>query len=197
MVSCSIIERMTPPPPEPVDESELALMREIAREPIRTQRDLSRSAGLSLGMTNLLLKRLARKGLIKVLQLDWKRTQYLLTPKGALEKTRKTYEYARYTLRLFRQLQENVAAALRTEHARGRRRFWIVAQDEFQAALGEAVPALGLPGADVAIVPSFAALPPEADLVFVAAQEDAPARPGLTVVNLVDFLDVRFRLPAS
>ena len=83
-----------------IDGSELALMREIEREPIRTQRDLSRSVEISLGMTNLLLKRLARRGLIKVRQLDWKRTQYLLTPKGALEKTRKTYDYARYTVRL-------------------------------------------------------------------------------------------------
>ena len=37
---------------------------------------------VGLGMTNLLIQRLARKGLIKVTQLDWKRTQYLLTLKG-------------------------------------------------------------------------------------------------------------------
>ena len=183
-----------PPIASAIDESELALMREICREPIQTQRDLSRGAGLSLGMTNLLLKRLARKGLIKIGRLDWKRTQYLLTPKGALEKTRKTYDYARYTVRLFRQIQENVATALRREHGAGRRNFWIVAQDEFEGVLRETLAGLDLPGCRVSFCARFAEVPPQADLVLVATQELPPARPRQRLIGLVDFLDVHFRL---
>lgn len=176
-------------------ESELALMREIAREPIQTQRDLSRGTGLSLGLTNLLLKRFARKGLIKVRQLDWKRTQYLLTPKGTLEKTRKTYDYARYTVRLFRQLQENVGTALRREHEAGRRTFWIVAQDELAGVLSETLAGVELPGSEVFFAARFAEVPVNAELVLTATQETPPARRGLRLVNLVDFLDVHYRLP--
>jgi DNA-binding MarR family transcriptional regulator len=177
-----------------LDESELALMREIARAPIQTQRDLSRGTGLSLGMTNLLLKRLARKGLIKVGRLDWKRTQYLLTPKGALEKARKTFDYALYTVRLFRQLQENVETVLRREHADGRRAFWVVAQDELEGALRETVAELALPGARFSFARRFAEVPSDAELVLAATQEAAPALPSTRVLSLVDFLDADRRL---
>lgn len=177
----------------PLDQSELALMREISRAPIQTQRDLSRGAGLSLGMTNLLLKRLARKGLIKVGRLDWKRTQYLLTPKGAIEKTRKTYDYALYTVRLFRQLQENVTTVLRREHAQGRREFWIVAQDELEGALRETAAGLGLQGTKFSFARDFDEVPLEAELVLAATQR-APARAAARVVSLVDFLDAERRL---
>jgi hypothetical protein len=175
-------------------ESELALMREIARDPVQTQRGLSKGAGLSLGMTNLLLKRLARKGLIKVRQLDWKRTQYLLTPKGALEKTRKTYDYARYTVRLFRQIQENAVTAVRREHADGRRDFWIVAQDEFDGVLRETLAEHSFPGASLTFAGRFAEVPDSADLVLAATQEQVPAAAGRRVVSLVDFMDAHYRL---
>lgn len=194
MVECSIAERMPPPSASVVDESELALLRELTREPIQTQRGLSRGTGLSLGMTNLLLKRLARKGFIKVSQLDWKRTQYLLTPKGALEKAQKSYFYARYTVRLFRQIQENVVIALRREHAAGRRRFSIVAQDEFEGVLREIVAGLDLPGARVSFAARCSEIPEKAEVALLATQEAPPSRPGLSLVSLVDFLDVRFRL---
>lgn len=178
----------------PLDESELALLREITRSPIQTQRNLSRGAGLSLGMTNLLLKRLARKGLIKVGRLDWKRTQYLLTPKGALEKTCKTYDYALYTVRLFRQLQENVTTVLRREHAEGRREFWIVAQDELETALRETVADLAMPGARFSFARAFAEVPTNADLALTATQEAPPARLAARLVSLVDFFDAERRL---
>lgn len=181
--------------PSTLAENEFILIREISRQPISTQRDLSHHSGLSLGMTNLLLKRLARKGLIKVKQIDWKRTQYLLTPKGAVEKTRKMYDYTRYTVRLFRQIQENVTTALRREYDDGRRTFWIVAQDELAGVLSETLAGLELPDASVSFAPRFSDVPANADLVLTATQESSPARPGLRVVSLVDFLDVHFRLP--
>ena len=169
-------------------------MREIARAPISTQRDLSRGTGQSLGMTNLLLKRLARKGLIKVGRLDWKRTQYLLTPKGALEKARKTFAYALYTVRLFRQLQENVETVLRHEHAGGRRAFWIVAQDELEGALRETVSDRAMPGARFSFARSFAEVPSDAELVLAATQEPLPPRLAARSISLVDFFDADRRL---
>ena len=84
---------------EPLGDREFSLIQEIAREPARTQRELSQSTGLSLGMTNILLKRLVHKGYIKVKHLDWKRTQYLLTVEGMMEKTRKSFAYALHTIR--------------------------------------------------------------------------------------------------
>lgn len=176
-------------------ESELALMREISRQPIQTQRALSRHAGLSLGMTNLLLKRLGRKGMIKARQLDWNRTQYILTPKGALEKARKMLDYTRYTVKIFRQIQENVTTALRREHESGRRAFWIVSQDELGGVLRESVDELALSGARFEYASGFSEVPENAELVLSATQEAPPAQAAWRHVRLVDFLDVDFRLP--
>lgn len=179
---------------EPLAEKEFLLIQHIARNPSVTQRDLSQDLGLSLGMTNLIIRRLARKGMLKVQQLDWKRTQYLLTLKGAAEKGRKAYRYTLYTFRIFRQLQENIEAALSREHAQGRREFHFVADHELLELLKETVEGHALEGARMSYHRSFADLPAGADLVFHATLETPPARAGLRAVSLVDFDNIDYRL---
>ena len=174
-------------------ENEFLLIQEISRQPTRTQRDLSQSLGLSLGMTNLLIKRLARKGLIKITQLDWKRTQYLLTLQGALEKTRKSYHYTRYTLRIFKQFQKNIASVLTREHRGGRRAFHFVAQDEFLELLSDTVAELKLDGSSFAFHRSFAEVPASAEQLLTATLETPPAAAAPRCVSLVDFDNLNFR----
>lgn len=184
-----------PAPAKRLAEKEFAVILEIAKNPAHTQRSLSRDVGLSLGTTNLLIQRLARKGLIKVKQLDWKRTQYLLTLKGALEKTRKTYHYTLYTVRLFRQIRENMETLLRREYAQGRRRFSLVAQDEILDLLREAAREQNFPDASFSYYRDFLEVPAEADVVLAATLEDAPApQNGRKYVSLVDFDNIDFRL---
>lgn len=184
-------------------QKEFALIQEISRRPTHTQRSLSRHIGLSLGTTNLLIQRLVRKGYIKILQLDWKRTQYLLTLKGALEKTQKAYHYTLYTLRLFRQIQENITTLLRREYQAGRREFTLVAQDEILDLLREHLKTLDLPGASFTYLRSFQEVGAEVDLVLTATIEAPPApdsrgepvpRHGRKYLSLVDFDDIDFRV---
>lgn len=182
-------------PSQILAEKEFLLIQEISRQPTRTQRDLSQCLGLSLGMTNLLIKRLSRKGLIKITQLDWKRTQYLLTLQGAIEKTRKSYDYARYTFRIFRQIQDNIAAALNREYAAGRRTFHLVARDEFLALVSDAVKELALADAEFVYHRDLAQVPESVDLVLTATTEASPAVASRTrCVGLVDFDNIDFRL---
>ncbi len=47
-----------------------------------TQRNLAKKLGIALGLTNLYLKRLARKGYIKLKTVPPKRIKYYLTLKG-------------------------------------------------------------------------------------------------------------------
>lgn len=176
-------------------ENEFLLIQEISRQPNQTQRDLSQSLGLSLGATNLLIKRLARKGLIKITQLDWKRTQYLLTIKGALEKTRKSFAYTRYTLRIFTQIQENITAALQKEHHGGRRSFHILAQDELLELLSDTVADVKLEGSSFSFYSRYADVPESADMVLTATLETPPpGRLAPRCVSLVDFDNINFRL---
>ncbi|MDN5942376.1 MAG: winged helix-turn-helix transcriptional regulator [Nitrospira sp.] len=67
--------------------------RELDRDGGATQRVLATKLGVALGMTNLYLKRLARKGYIKVTTTPRSRIRYLLTPQGCTEKSRLTYRH--------------------------------------------------------------------------------------------------------
>jgi DNA-binding MarR family transcriptional regulator len=177
-------------------EKEFLLVQAIARQPNLTQRDLSRSVGLSLGMTNLLIRRLVRKGIIKVTQLDWKRTQYLLTLTGAMEKSRKAYHYTIYTMRIFRQIQENITRALTREYEAGRRDFCLVAKDEILDLIRETARGLALKDATFSFFSGFEDVPRGADLVLTATLERPPkASNGRRCLNLVDFEDIDFRIP--
>lgn len=174
-------------------EKEYVLIQEIAKRPTHTQRSLSQSVGLSLGTTNLLIQRLARKGFIKVNQLDWKRTQYLLTLKGAAEKMNKAYHYTLYTMRLFKQIQDNITVAVRREYQNGRRQFVVVAQDEILDLIRETIAGLALPDATFSYARTFAEAG-EADLLLTATLEKAPKANGRRLVSLVDFDNISFRI---
>lgn len=175
--------------------NEFSLIQEIAKSPARTQRDLSERIGLSLGSTNLLIKRLARKGLIKIKALDLNRMQYLLTLKGALEKSRKSYGYSLYTIRIFRQIRENIQVAFRREYERGEREFTVVARDEILELIKETVGELDFAGLRVVYVNGFDAVPARSRVVFNALPEPCPGPGhGERNVALVDFDDIDFRI---
>ena len=76
-------------------EPEYAVLNHLHENEITTQRKISKRTGLSLGAVNLLLKRMARKGLIKIEKLNARTMRYILTPQGLQEKSRLTYRYIR------------------------------------------------------------------------------------------------------
>ena len=80
---------------------DLHLLSELTQRPRTTQRELAKRIGAALGLTNLLLRRLVKKGYIKIIGTQRNRIRYLITPKGIAEKTRLTYEYVEYSLQLF------------------------------------------------------------------------------------------------
>lgn len=93
-------------------QRDLKILTEIAERSEVTQRGLSRSLGIALGLTNLYLKRLARKGYIKITTIPRNRIRYLLTPRGLAQKTRLTYEYMEYSLQLYKQTRRTLRSAL-------------------------------------------------------------------------------------
>jgi DNA-binding MarR family transcriptional regulator len=66
--------------------------------PLR-QRDMARIAGASLGMTNAILKRLAKRGWISVKKLNSRNIQYAVTLEGMNELIRRSYRYFKRTIR--------------------------------------------------------------------------------------------------
>ncbi len=86
----------------------LKLLEEIDKDYTQSQRDLSNKLDISLGLVNSFVKRLANKGYFKITTLPKNRVKYILTPKGAIEKTRLTYQYLQYSFELYRGARRNL-----------------------------------------------------------------------------------------
>ena len=83
-------------------EITLELLGAIQDEELVSQRSLAARLGVAVGLTNALVKRCVRKGLLKVQTVPSKRYAYFLTPKGFVEKSRLTAEYLSTSLYFFR-----------------------------------------------------------------------------------------------
>jgi len=94
------------------DRRELEILTTISEGRPVTQRALAERLDIALGLANLYLKRLVRKGYVKVSTIPRNRIRYLLTPGGLAQKTRLTYDYMRYSLRLYRQARQALREAL-------------------------------------------------------------------------------------
>ena len=87
---------------DPHDLRTLQLLEEIEKNHMPSQRHLARQLNISLGLVNSFVKRLAQKGYFKITHIPKNRVKYILTPKGAAEKTRLTYEYIKYSYTFYR-----------------------------------------------------------------------------------------------
>jgi DNA-binding MarR family transcriptional regulator len=77
-----------------------------------TQRELSKRVNLSLGSVNLLLNKMVKDGLIKINQIPLNRVVYMLTPKGAVEKVNKTYNYIKDHYRIITETKRKIMCEL-------------------------------------------------------------------------------------
>lgn len=82
---------------------ELNLLEAIEQDGRLSQRGLATKLGIALGLTNMYLKRLVKKGYVKCVNIKANRLGYLITPTGVAEKTRLAYEYMEYSLHLYRE----------------------------------------------------------------------------------------------
>lgn len=83
-------------------ETTLDLLNALDEDIPISQRSLAMRLGVALGLTNTLLKRCVKKGILKVSQAPARRFIYYLTPKGFNEKSRLTAEYLTNSLNFFR-----------------------------------------------------------------------------------------------
>ena len=102
---------------KPTQARDLEILTAVDEGGALTQRALAQRLGVALGLTNLYLKRLSRKGYLKIVEFPRKpatrkRLRYLLTPKGITEKTRLTYEHMSYALNLYRRTRETLRHTL-------------------------------------------------------------------------------------
>jgi DNA-binding MarR family transcriptional regulator len=100
----------------------LRILEQVEKNAGFTQRQLAGQLNISLGLANSFIKRLARKGYVKVTTVPKNRLRYMLTPTGLAEKTRLTYEFIQYSLDFYRTARKRTRTMLHTVEKNGVRR---------------------------------------------------------------------------
>lgn len=102
-------------------QRDLQLLEAIEEQSRITQRTLADRLGIALGLTNLYLKRLIRKGYVKCVTVPPNRLVYLVTPRGLAKKARLTYEFMKYSLDFYRDARQHLRRSLSAAVAPQRR----------------------------------------------------------------------------
>lgn len=95
-----------------VSDLERRLLEAIEENPDTTQATLAAQLGVAVGSVNWYLKRLIRKGYVKVTHLQRRKLKYFLTPQGLALKAHLTSQYMKASLRVYRELREEAQAVL-------------------------------------------------------------------------------------
>ena len=93
------------------NEETLHIIREVEENPSLNQRILSEKLNISLGKTNYMLKELAKKGLVKIVNFSKnpgkaRKVKYLLTHKGIQQKMNLTYHFLKVKEKEYKRLKE-------------------------------------------------------------------------------------------
>ncbi len=103
----------------PQDIKSLQILEEIDNSHSPSQRDLARRLDMSLGLVNSFIKRLARKGYLKVTTIPRNRVKYILTPMGFAEKSRLTYEFIQHSFHFYKRALGNFQSLLNELEKKG------------------------------------------------------------------------------
>ena len=91
----------------------LKILDEISRETDITQRTLSSRLNIALGLVNAYLKRLAKKGHIKITKGPMNRVKYALTPEGFTHRVSLTYDYMQTSINFFKDARQRIDSIYR------------------------------------------------------------------------------------
>jgi len=113
-----------------LDEREFELVNILGAQLGSNQRDLSRKMNLSLGMINMLIRRLINKGFIRIEQLNKRKVKYILTTRGFAEKMRKSVKYTLKTLDSIGLIKNRIKEILIELNNEGHRNFYVYCESD-------------------------------------------------------------------
>ena len=113
-----------------ISSNDLRILDILANAGDLSQRQLAQRASLSVGMINLLLRRLALTGCIKVINLDRRKVRYMLTAKGMREKAIRSYHYLVRSLRAYHYFQDYLELIINKQIELGQTQFVIDGEGE-------------------------------------------------------------------
>ncbi len=106
----------------PQEIRELNLLQELEKNPVISQRELSNKFGIALGVTNACLKRMVRRGWIRIMNFNHHKIGYYLTPKGFAEKANLTLHLITWTVQHYSTLKKIIGKKLLEIEQSGARR---------------------------------------------------------------------------
>jgi len=110
---------------ENLSENEYKLLIAVDVSGDVSQRELAGKLKVSLGLINICLHRLVRKGYIKIHGLNARKVKYILTPMGFAEKMRKTYRYTQKTVKELSRIRQCIKSKVKRSILLGERNFAI------------------------------------------------------------------------
>ena len=90
-----------------------------------SQRRLSSQLGINVASVNFALKKLTKRGFVKMLGANPRRIQYILTPKGIAEKTQLAYKFFDRNFHFYKVVRKDVESKIRNISFHGKKRIAI------------------------------------------------------------------------
>lgn len=118
-----------------ISEKEYAVIKQITSDGLSDQRKMAKNTGISLGLTNLIIKQLIGKGYVKAKQLNRRKIQYTLTPKGFSEQARRSYRFTLRTINTLKSMKQKIQEIIMAEYNKGRNEFVIYGNSELNDLL--------------------------------------------------------------
>lgn len=116
-------------------QKEVEILEEVGRNGSISQRALAKSVGLSLGLVNIIIRKLIQEGYIRINHLNKKRVEYLLTPLGHLESEKINSQQTNDTIKKFKRIEIQLTEMLKELHGLGYRYFSINGMGELRQLL--------------------------------------------------------------
>ncbi len=85
-----------------IKQQEYQILNEIAQDSLVTQANLSQRLGIAVGSVNWYIKRLIKRGYVKVSHLDRTRLRYDLTSEGMSVFSQRALQYAHDSLKIYK-----------------------------------------------------------------------------------------------
>jgi predicted transcriptional regulator len=138
-----------------IKQQEYELLSEIAQDSMVTQANLSKRLGIAVGSVNWYIKRLIKRGYVKVSHLDRTRLQYDLTPEGMSVFTERAMQYAKDSLSIYKSFRQKALSVVAELKAKGISQVYLDGNDEILDILRltciEAEISLGAASSDVVL----------------------------------------------
>jgi len=84
------------------EQKHLEIMSLIEKDGMITQQEIADHLGVAIGLVNSFVKRMVRRGYIRIKRVPKRRYLYMLTPKGVAEKGQLTIRFIQDSLKLYR-----------------------------------------------------------------------------------------------